>query len=114
MADKTQSWFAGITTPSDCPPAMEQIKFISGPPPQVAGVSQSEGEKKKPCHVLLFFPHYIFKCQEHTWHGETLPLGKAPGRKIDFNHHYLFLFFFFGQVDRVKFVPPKSVCMTLL
>ena len=42
-----------------------------------------------------------------------LPLGKAPGRKIDFNHHYLFPFFF-GQVDRVKFVPPKSVCMTLL
>lgn len=52
---KHKSWFAGITTLSDCPPAMEQIKFISGPPPQVVGVSQSEGEKKKNAKSFSFF-----------------------------------------------------------
>ena len=30
---------------------MEQVRFIGGPPPQVAGVSQSEGEKN---HAMSF------------------------------------------------------------
>lgn len=113
MADKTQSWFAGITTPSDCPPAMEQVRFIGGPPPQVAGVSQSEGGKN---HAMSFSFFHTTSLNarnilgvERRFHLERLLEERLILIIIIFS-----FFFFFGQVDRVKFVPPKSVCMTLL
>lgn len=111
MADKTQSWSARITTLSDCPPAMEQIRLISGPPPQVVGVSQSEGKKN---HAMSFA----------FFHTTALNARDILGMKRCFHLErpleegliliIIIFSFFFGQVDRVKFVPPKCVFMTLL